>query len=258
MSEAPSPADLGRLAARTRELVLDLETTRADVLSVADLNRALRQVLRNQVSILEFLAGSGLQPAPSGEGATATLATQVLPRPQASSQALPRPEAHAAPAASGAQARLGEPLVFEPDEPAVPALNGTNGAARLEAPVDLDAGEAASSTSAAAELSVAEQVLREARVLSVHMARSVVEAFDNRDKNYDKGLEKLNRWVSGGAGTPFQWRGDRAYLNPNGAGAAAVKNYEEQLMSRMGFSRRLGRLVVPGLQGEVIIYERPG
>lgn len=259
MSEAPSPGDLGRLAARTRELVLDLEAARADVLSVADLNRALRQVLRNQVVILECLAASQAPAvaAPSSPAASTGGAAS-------GSQAAPRPDASAAHArlaeASGSQGRRqAEPLVFEPDEPPVAALNGTHAAAKLNVPA-AEAAEAAPATAAAptAEGSVAEQVLRESRVLPVHIARSVVEAFDNRDKDYDKGLEKLNRWVSGGAGTPFQWRGDRAYLNLNGAGAAAVKNYEEQLMSRMGFSRRLGRLVVPGLQGEVIIYERPG
>ncbi len=301
MSEAPSPGELTRLAARTRELVLDLEASRADVLSVADLNRALRQVLRNQVAIIEALAGSQ---APRPDGALAIVARQpdgpsasasspaapvTAPSPMAPSPMPPAPVAPAPVAAgsgtagavaaahsgalarpadlagSGAQARrVAEPLVFEPDEvsvPAVPALNGTNGAAKLEAPAPGPAGEgeAQGDESAPAQgASVAEQVLREVRVLPVHVARSVVEAFDNRDKNYDKGLEKLNRWVAGGTGTPFQWRGDRAYLNPNGAGAAAIKNYEEQLMSRMGFSRRLGRLVVPGLQGEVIIYERPG
>jgi hypothetical protein len=119
------------------------------------------------------------------------------------------------------------------------------------------AAAAAQAAAAAAGISMAEQVLQESRTLPGSLARVVVEEFDNRDKSYEKGLDKLNRWVAGGAGTPFQWRGDRAYLNVNGAGPQSVKNYEEQLMSRMGFSRRLGRLVVPGLQGEIIIYERP-
>lgn len=278
MSEAPIPGELTRLAARTRELVLDLEASRADVLSVADLNRALRQVLRNQVAIIDALAASqarqpdGLSASASSPAAPVTAPSPMAPTPVAAGSgtagavAAAHSGAFARPAdlvGSGAQARrAAEPLVFEPDEasvPAVPALNGTNGAAKLESPAPSGGGEAQGDEPAPAQgASVAEQVLREVRVLPVHIARSVVEAFDNRDKNYDKGLEKLNRWVAGGTGTPFQWRGDRAYLNPNGAGAAAVKNYEEQLMSRMGFSRRLGRLVVPGLQGEVIIYERPG
>lgn len=253
--------DLQRLAARTRELVLDLDATRADVLSVADLNRALRQVLRNQVAIIDFLAGSRARLPDDARAAEARLPDDAQARRPEASRTTPRP------GASQASARPGvEPLVFEPDELAVPALSGnngpSNGAVRLEAgqgaeaPASTDDAPTAAPEGAAA--SVAEQILRELRVLPVHIARSVVEEFDNRDKSYDKGLDKLNRWVAGGTGTPFQWRGDRAYLNPNGAGPAAVKNYEEQLMSRMGFSRRLGRLVVPGLQGEVIIYERPG
>ena len=69
---------------------------------------------------------------------------------------------------------------------------------------------------------------------------------------------ELNRWIGGGqAGTPFQWRGDRAYLNLSGAGPAGVRKYEEQLMNRMGFSRRLGRLAVSELTGEIVVYERP-
>jgi hypothetical protein len=85
----------------------------------------------------------------------------------------------------------------------------------------------------------------------------LVELFDNRDKDYEKGLDKLNRWTAGGAGTPFQLRGDRAYLNLDATGPESARNYEEQLMTRMGFSRRLGRLQVPGLTGVIVVYERP-
>lgn len=255
MSDAPSGHDLLRLAARTRELVLDLEAARADVLSVADLNRALRQVLRNQVAILDALAASQVR-QPEGALAVGIAAGSQAPRSTPTPPAAPVGDAAAS---SGAQRRPSEPLVFEPDEPAPGAgRNNGTGAAPLAAEPATATAEAPSAAAPGEGTSLAEQILREPRVVPAHMARSIVEAFDNRDKNYDKGLEKLNRWVSGGAGTPFQWRGDRAYLNLNGAGAASAKNYEEQLMSRMGFSRRLGRLVVPGLQGEVIIYERPG
>jgi hypothetical protein len=106
--------------------------------------------------------------------------------------------------------------------------------------------------------SLAEAILNETRELGPSIARLFVEEFDNRDKIYDKGLEKLNRWIGGGQqGTPFQWRGDRAYLNHTGARPAGVRKYEEQLMKRMGFSRRLGLLAVPDLRGEIVVYERP-
>ncbi|MBX3468270.1 MAG: hypothetical protein KF878_15470 [Planctomycetes bacterium] len=216
------PAHLSRLAARTRELVADLEATRADVLSPADLNRALRQLLRNQAEIIDALARTGRAAAPA-----------AAPEPE---QAAPEPEP------------VNALLVATPAAP--PATNGAAAHAIVVEP--------AAPADDAPATPLSERLLDERRTLPKHIARSVVEEFDNRDKSYEKGLDKLNRWVAGGAGTPFQWRGDRAYLNLNGAGEAAVKNYEDQLMSRMGFSRRLGRLDVPGLQGEVIIYERPG
>ncbi|MCO5169393.1 MAG: hypothetical protein M9894_23870 [Planctomycetes bacterium] len=228
------PAHLARLAERTRELVADLEATRADVLSLADLNRALRQLLRNQAELLDVLARAPMAPAAEQRASGRVAATPDAPEP--------------------------EPVVSLEPAPLVPAaaspLNGAaTHAAAVEAVIAAGADAPADDDD---DRPLAVRLLDEKRVLPHHIARSVVEAFDNRDKSYDKGLDKLNRWVAGGAGTPFQWRGDRAYLNLNGAGAAAVKNYEEQLMSRMGFSRRLGRLDVPGLQGEVIIYERPG
>lgn len=230
MSDSP----LARLAERTRELVSDLEASRADVLSVADLNRAMRQLLRNQAAILDALSAPGSAPsAPAPRVAAKIVVTPAAPHGSTNGAAMhdvadPSPATH--------RARDVED-VGAPDPEAAHAS---------DAPPAADAGQG-----------LAELVLQESRVLPGHLARGIVEEFDNRDKSYEKGLDKLNRWVSGGAGTPFQWRGDRAYLNLNGAGPTAVKNYEEQLMSRMGFSRRLGRLVVPGLQGEVIIYERP-
>ncbi len=105
---------------------------------------------------------------------------------------------------------------------------------------------------------LAEAILNEKRELGPSVARIFIAEFDNRDKIYEKGLEKLNRWIGGGqSGTPFQWRGDRAYLNLSGAGPVGVRKYEEQLMKRMGFSRRLGRLAVSDLSGEIVVYERP-
>lgn len=241
------PTPLARLADRTRELVLDLETQRADVLSVADLNRALRQVLRNQVAILDALAGGAQAAAPSIR-VTATAKAAAAPASGNGAEGKNGAAKHDAGvgvwSATDARER-------EADVAAAPAEAAC---AAAPAPAVDDAPAPAAPTDKDPAI---EQLLQESRVLPTHLARGIVEEFDNRDKSYEKGLEKLNRWVSGGAGTPFQWRGDRAYLNLNGAGPAAVKNYEEQLMSRMGFSRRLGRLVVPGLQGEVIIYERP-
>lgn len=87
-------------------------------------------------------------------------------------------------------------------------------------------------------------------------ARTFVEAFDNRDRSFDRGLEKLNLWVGGGGGTPFQYRGTRAYLNVSGLGPDNVLRFEELLMERMGFSIRLGRLVIDGLRGEIVVYEK--
>lgn len=309
-SVGPDRAEaLLRLASRSRELIDDLDGSRPELLSPPDLNRALKQILRNEVAILEFLSsvatpGEGLQsrtaPRPAGALPPATgaappggpprngLAPQVRPGGRSSIAVRPRP-----PAERPSPYKPTKPAPDEvpddeveevgtwsrPEEQAPPAepprTNGTaphtNGASHPPEPAaptfaPAPAAEAASppadapATPGAPEapgVSLAESLLQETRTLPGSLARVVVELFDNRDKDYGKGLDKLNRWVSGGAGTPFQWRGERAYLNLNGAGKAAVKNYEEQLMTRMGFSRRLGRLVVPGLLGEIVVYERP-
>lgn len=85
--------------------------------------------------------------------------------------------------------------------------------------------------------------------------RVYVAAFDHRDQDFDAGLEKLNRWTEGNGGTPFQVREDVAYLNV-GSSAESAQRYEKNLMERMGFNRRLGRLTVSGLSGEIVVYER--
>lgn len=318
-SAGPDRAEaLLRLASRSRELIDDLDGSRPELLSPPDLNRALKQILRNEVAILEFLSsvatpGAGLHSrpahrptgavppgtgaAPPGGGPRNGLAPQARPGGRSSIAVRPRPPAERpspykpspykpAPGEGddgpddeveevGAWSRPDEPV--PPVEP-VPPLGPVNGAAPRNgaahapeapepaaptfapAPAPEAAAEAVASPAPAAAdpaVSLAESLLQETRTLPGSLARVVVELFDNRDKDYTKGLDKLNRWVSGGAGTPFQWRGERAYLNLNGAGKAAVKNYEEQLMTRMGFSKRLGRLVVPGLLGEIVVYERP-
>lgn len=247
-----TPAErIAALAERTRALVDDLAVARQDVLSVADLNRAVQQILRNQLVILESLssqAGTGfvdpnartaaqLRPAAVGDNGSDG-APVISLRPKDPTE---RPESGFEP--SPADAEGDDPRQRDP-----------SAADRIERP-ELDAmlGELGGEPR-----SLAESVLSEVRNVSPALARTFIERFDNRDKIYEKGLEKLNRWVSGGAsGTPFQWRGDMAYLNLNGAAPAGVRKYEEQLMKRMGFSRRLGRLAVPQLDGEIVVYERP-
>lgn len=86
-------------------------------------------------------------------------------------------------------------------------------------------------------------------------SRVCVAAFDHRDRDFDSGLEKLNRWTEGNGGTPFQVREDVAYLNV-GSSAESAQRYEKNLMERMGFNRRLGRLAISGLSGEIVVYER--
>lgn len=91
-------------------------------------------------------------------------------------------------------------------------------------------------------------------------ARRVVSEFDQRDKDFQRGLDKLNQWLSAGrAGLPFQKREDHAYLNTGANTDAMISRIESELMGREGFTLRLGRLVIEGLVGEVLIYARsPG
>lgn len=217
MSEARRDR-LQRLFRVTRELVEDLDGGRPELLSVSDLNRALRQVLRNQVAILDALA------------------------------ALAAPEP-AAPSASSSPGEVVAVRTFSADAELAPR----NGHGRRAEPEEQGGGAPAAGGGSRAGVLVGET-----RELDPHLARVCVEQFDNRDQSYERGLEKLNRWTSGGTGgTPYQWRGDRAYLNLTEASPTGAKTYEEQLTQRMGFSRRLGRLVVPGLLGEIVVYERP-
>lgn len=311
---------LQRLAARTRELAEELDRARPDLLSISELNRALRHILSTQAAILEALAAAPTG-APSQPGASATT-TRPHIRVTPSSTAAPgasgpaRAGRAAGSGGSGAGKRIeldpselpDDPILdlepIEPDEgalgpdgdegdddddgvreltiprkPAEPVrellaeprspgathgqgpVNGNGSLNGATAPASAPAPASASGAQApegAAPPSVAEAWLNETRVVPSYLARQLVSQFDNRDKDYDKGLDKLNRWISaGGAGTPFQWRGDQAYLNLNGTVATSARNYEDQLMTRMGFSRRLGRLDVPGLEGEIVIYERP-
>lgn len=259
-----SPTDdrLRQLARLTRTLLDELDGGRPDVLSPVDLNRALRQLLRNQIAILERLGGAERVSEPG-------LRTQALsPRSASDNGSAPRitlreRAADPAPASADADAELRayDPAP-QPDEADDPALRDLSRAEPLH-PGELRELQAAlgadeSLLENATEASLAEEILGESRTIPPAVARSLVEAFDNRDKDYDKGLTKLNRWVGGGSsGTPFQWREDKAYLNLSGLSPSAILRYEKQLMSRMGFRRRLGRLHVPDLKGEVVVYERP-
>lgn len=142
----------------------------------------------------------------------------------------------------------------------------TNQAALLrvlsgEAASSLPTSEGASAVEVASEPvpagipSNAEAFLGVKKTLGEGMSRARVAAFDHRDRDFASGLEKLNRWTEGTGGTPFQVREDVAYLNV-GSSADSAQRYEKNLMERMGFNCRLGRLTAPGLVGEIVVYER--
>ena len=257
---AREPESIARSIERTEQLLSALDGAPPELLSVSGLNRALRQVLTNQVVILGRLGGldlgaralGGIDTAPS-EGAL----------PQARASEPPPDPIRDADTSASAETSSKEPRNGQ----AAKASNGQESDSgrfarhiRFEVPETLPIRAPTGDTEAlsAGEPSLAAELLNETRILEAGLARACVAQFDNRDNDYAKGLEKLNRWTAGGTGgTPFQWRGERAYLNVNGASPSGVRNYDEQLMNRMGFSRRIGRLVVPGLQGEVVVYERP-
>jgi len=88
-------------------------------------------------------------------------------------------------------------------------------------------------------------------------ARAIVEEFDNRDHIFERGLEKLNSWLGGGRGAlPFQKRDHHAYLNRSANSEAMIARIENELMGREGFTRRLGKLKVDGLSGDILVYEK--
>ena len=87
------------LAASSQELLEDLDRTRADVLAPSDLNRALRQILRNQAAILEALASSEpavrkitLRTIPVEAEAAPLPVPDTDDRPPGGFQPLPHPE----------------------------------------------------------------------------------------------------------------------------------------------------------------------
>lgn len=128
-------------------------------------------------------------------------------------------------------------------------------AAETSAPRGAALGDEAEESAPAEPLSKAEVFLGVKEAMGEIRSRACVAAFDHRDRDFDSGLEKLNRWTEGNGGTPFQVREDVAYLNV-GSSADSAKRYEKNLMERMGFNRRLGRLAISGLSGEIVVYER--
>jgi hypothetical protein len=241
---SPTPqgeARLDRLATRSESLLEDLDGARGDLLSVGDLNRTLKQVLRNQVAILRTLATftPGTGAGDTAQAAASSILELVAPASHDSSEAEELSEADYAPLEEALEEALEEVLEETPQEEA----------SQEEAPEE--------EPSRGSSESLANEVLGVTKSVRSFLARTVVAAFDHRDQDYNQGLEKLNRWTDGGGGTPFQLRGERAYLNVSGSGAEGVQGYELNIMKRMGFVRRLGRLDVPGLVGEVVIYERP-
>lgn len=262
---------LQRLSERSKELLEDLDCSRQDLLSVADLNRAIKQVLRNQIAILDRLATGGRAPARTAPAQEQPQTPRISLRARPSDGTKPGDGTQEG-GLSGERPPGGfEPLVHaeEADDPRDRDLDAVDplDAAELDSIVNELAGrngrrlrpapQEAHHREIAVE-ALAEQVLQEKRILSKAQARVFIEQFDNRDKDYEKGLHKLNRWLEGGtSGTPFQLRGDRAYLNLQGGSPTWLRKNEEQLMTRMGFSRRIGRLDAPGLTGEIVVYERP-
>jgi hypothetical protein len=244
---SPSRKELRRLGEQTRGLLDDLESGRQDLLSVPDLNRALRQLLRNQAAILEVLtsAGLGAGPEPTAKPDETATAERSSPRITLREKVGEKREEPQAPRHDLKPLEIVEELEERVERD--PAQTES------QAPEEVDAG---GQEVGVPSRSKTVEVLKEEREVTGAVARTFVEEFDNRDKDYDKGLAKLNRWVAGRGGTPFQWRGDRAYLNAYVGGPNALRNYEEQLRERLGFGRRLGRLVVPGLDGEIVVYER--
>jgi len=246
---AEPDARLRRLADRTRDLLEYLDRTRQVVLAPGDLNRTLRQILRNQVAILSALDGAPsdtpARPAPAAAWPTAPLIS-VQPKPASDDlpELLPEEEGGDGPELTLGTDELAS-LVGELNRRKETHTN-TNGRAhspKVHTATTTEGSEA--------------DALTETRVVPPSQAKAFVERFDNQDRDYEKGLAKLNRWTAAGmGGTPFQMRDDWAYLNLKGASPSGVRNYEEQLMKRMGFSRRVGRLELPGLVGEIVVYER--
>lgn len=243
---------LSHLANRTRDLLEDLDRTRQDVLAPADLNRTLRQILRNQQSILSALANIGITPndrpasAPALQASAPLISIQPKPATETDDDLPPAdPE-----------------LTLDSDELAslVGDLKHTkhkNGSGQQTRPETKTNGRVRAPAVHTSETPEGDDALSEKRVVPPTLAKVFVERFDNQDRDFEKGLVKLNRWVSAGTGgTPFQMRDDWAYLNLKGASPAGVRNYEEQLMKRMGFGRRVGRLELPGLVGDIVVYER--
>lgn len=85
-----------------------------------------------------------------------------------------------------------------------------------------------------------------------------LQAFDNRDHNLKRGLQKMNDWLSGVTGTPFQHRPQQhfAFLRVSGLSADKILDRERDLKRYTRLTQRLGRLKYEGLEGEVWLYGR--
>ena len=270
-----NPSQLEQLAARTEELLAELDWERADTLSLTDLNRTLRVLLRGQAAILRGQSAllRGLQSGglPSGGLPSGGLPSGGLPSGGWEAGGHEARSTSPTPAAKTelAETELERPARLAPSLE-VDGLPTTAQVLGLEGGASAPEGETSPPRSESTTLedgaspetpqignALAAELLGVSTTVEGRLARELVAAFDHREQDYDKGLEKLNRWTEGTGGTPFQLRGGRAYLNVGGSSREGVQSYEQNLMKRMGFVRRLGRLVIPGLDGVVVIYERP-
>lgn len=77
------------------------------------------------------------------------------------------------------------------------------------------------------------------------LAREAIAAFP---------VEEVKRWL--GSGTIFQIRGALAFLNLRSMGGVKVDELRSHI-KRMGFADEVGRLVVAGLEGEVLLFRKP-
>lgn len=234
---ARSPKELSDLARETRLLADEIASglrSSPERLNMPTIMTAIVRGLRNQEAILEALASLG-SPAQQTAGATPPLAAIVPSAPAA-----PRNGASSSPSTASARLRRieadedfeGDALEIEPEAPRPRPQP-------LAVPRELDGAE------------------REIKSVTGPRARAVVCEFDNRDREFARGLSKLNAWLSaGGLGLPFQKRDAHAYLNTGALSEAMLAHVERELQTREGFPYKLGRLVIDGLQGEVVIYGR--
>lgn len=66
-------------------------------------------------------------------------------------------------------------------------------------------------------------------------------------------IDEINRWLA--SGTIFQIRGALAFLNLRSMGGLRVDELRGHIR-RMGFDDEVGRLVSPGIEGDVLLFRR--